>query len=172
MIPRFSLRNICLVGIITCSGALAFAYWYLERHLGLTPCPLCIFDRAVIAVLAGCFFIALMHQPARMGQRIYAGIILAFSMLGIALAGRHIHLQNLPPEATPDCLPDLGYMLEKFSPVEVIQTVFNSTRECTEIDWTFLGLTIPQQTLLVFILLMIFGVALGLARGKTSAASH
>lgn len=161
-------QRVCLAGSIICIGSLAFAYWYLEQYLGLTPCPLCIFDRVVIAALAACFIIALLHKPACTGQRIYAAVIIALSLTGTAFAGRHIHLQNLPPGAIPDCLPDLSYMLTQFRLLKTIQTVFNSAGECAEISWTFLGLTIPQQTLLLFIVMAIMGAALWLDAPRQS----
>ena len=155
-----SLRLLYLFGGGICIAALAFAYFYLEAKLGLEPCPLCIFDRIVLAIMAGFFVLGFIHNPALLGRRIYAFFTLSMSLLGCALAGRHIYLQNLPPDQVPGCLPDFGYMLEEFPLLETIQMVLNSAGECAEIDWTFLGLTIPQQTLLVFIVLAVLSLVL------------
>ena len=154
------MPRVCVAGGILCVGSLAFAYVYLERHLGLTPCPLCIFDRVVIAALAVCFIGALLQRPRRTGQRVYAAIIIVLSLTGTAFAARHIHLQRLPPEAVPDCLPSLGYMLAEFPLLKTLRTVFTSAGECAEVVWTFLGLTIPQQTLLLFVVMAILGAVL------------
>ena len=42
-------------------------------------------------------------------------------------------------------------MLETFPISETITTIFNSAGECADIQWTFMGLSIPAQTMLVFI---------------------
>lgn len=151
--PATPFRKLCAAGFILCLASLAVAVFYMERYLGLFPCPLCILDRLVIMLLALCFLIGFLHNPQTYGQRAYAVSGLLLSAVGITLAGRHIHLQNLPPDKVPDCLPDLDYMLEVFPLTKVFSMVFNSAGECAQISWTFLGLTIPQQTLILFTVL-------------------
>ncbi len=140
-------------GFILCVGALLVAVLFMERHLGLAPCPLCVLDRIVVGVMALIFLLALLHNPLTTGQRIYAGVNFAFGAAGGALAVRHIQLQNLPAGEIPDCAPDLEYMLATFPPAKTLSVIFNTSGECAEIAWTFLGLSIPQQTLLLFIAL-------------------
>ena len=142
-------------GLALCVSALLFAVLFMERHLGLAPCPLCVLDRMVIGVMALIFLLALLHRPGKTGQRVYAGLNLTFGIIGTALASRHIQLQNLPASETPDCTPDLAYMLETWPLTEILSTVFNTSGECAEVVWTFLGMSIPQQTLLLFIVLCV-----------------
>jgi len=89
---------------------------------------------------------------------IYTSLTVLFSGLGIAVAARHIWLQGLPPDQVPECGPDLTYMLEVFPLGDVIKRVFSGSGQCAEISWTFLGMTIPQQTLLLFIALLVMAV--------------
>ena len=146
-------------GFVLCIAALLIAVLFMQQHLGLAPCPLCLLDRLVIATMAVVFLLALLHRPAITGQRIYLGLNLTLGVIGMALAGRHIHLQNLPPGKIPDCAPDLGYMLETFPLIKTLSTVFNTSGECAEISWTFLGMSIPQQTLLLFAVLCLLCIA-------------
>ena len=130
--------------------SLSFAYFYLQKTLGLDACPLCLIDRGIVISIGSMFLLALVINPARLGQRILSFIALLFSGLGIAVCLRHLWLQSLPKDQVPECSPGLDYMLETFPIGETLRTIFNSAGECADIQWTFLGLSIPAQTLLVF----------------------
>lgn len=161
-------RRLYLIGIAICIGSLGFAYFYLEQKLGLAPCPLCVLDRIVFVAISLCLLIGFIHNPQVIGRRIYAGISLLLSLTGIGLATQHIYLQSLPPEQTPGCLPDLSYMLEQFPLLETMQMILSSAGECAQISWTFLGLSIPQQTLLVFFVLLVLSLALWIKKESSA----
>ncbi|HFD78877.1 MAG TPA: disulfide bond formation protein B [Gammaproteobacteria bacterium] len=137
-------------GLLTTLAAMLFAVLYLERTLGLEPCPLCIVDRLIILSMGALFLLALLHNPGRRGQRVYAGLNLALALAGIATAGRHIWLQHLPPERVPECGASLEFMLEHAPLPEVLDYILQGSGECAAIQWSFLGLSIPEQTLLLF----------------------
>lgn len=148
-LPASRLCN--AAGVAGAIVSLSIAYFYMERHLGLEACPLCLIDRAIVAVIGVIFLLALIFNPKRLGQRIFAGLALLFSGLGIAVCWRHLWLQSLPKDQLPECTPGLEYMLETFPLGETIRTIMTSAGECAEVQWTFMGLSIPTQTLLVFI---------------------
>lgn len=149
-----SLRTIHGSGLLLCVASLLIAVYYMEGRLGLAPCPLCILDRVVLAVLAALFLLALLLNPQKTGQIILALFLAVFSGLGIALAGRHIWLQSLSGQALPDCTPELAYMMEQFPLLETLSIILNTSGECAQIDWRFLSLSIPQQTLILFVVLL------------------
>jgi len=138
-------------------GAMAFAL-YLEHVDGLEPCPLCVFQRVAMIATALIFFTAFAHNPKVTGQRIYAVLAIIASGIGVAIAARHSWLQHLPPDEVPACGPGLNYLLEAFPMVDVFQIVFNGSGECASISWRFLGLTLPEATLLVFVGFILFAV--------------
>jgi disulfide bond formation protein DsbB len=145
--------NLLVVAIVIAS--LVFAIVYLEGVLYLEPCPLCMVDRAILVLIGLIALIALMHNSSGIMLWIYTGLGSLFAGLGIAVSARHIWLQGLPPDQVPECGPDLSYMLDVFPLAEVIKKVLSGSGQCAEVSWTFLGLTIPQQTLLLFILLLV-----------------
>ena len=63
----------------------------------------------------------------------------------------HAWLQSLPADQVPECGPGLNYMLENFPISEVLSTVINGSGSCAEVDWTFLGLSMPWWTLIWYI---------------------
>ena len=145
-----SSRIINAAGLLTCIGAMAFAVLYLQGVLYLDPCPLCIIDRVLIISMGVFFLLALIHNPARTGQRIYGIINLTLVTLAMIVAGRHVWLQYLPPDKVPECGAGLDFMLETMPLNDVLVTIFKGSGECADIQWTFLGLSIPEQTILLF----------------------
>jgi disulfide bond formation protein DsbB len=51
-------------------------------------------------------------------------------------------------------------MLEAFPLTEALSLVFRGSGECADVQWVFLGLTIPGWTLVIFIAFTIFGLLL------------
>ncbi|HEC12017.1 MAG TPA: disulfide bond formation protein B [Acidiferrobacteraceae bacterium] len=149
--PSYRLTNV--LGLLACVAAILFAVLILQGTLNLEPCPLCIVDRVIIMTLALVFLVAVVHNPKRLGQRIYAGINLVLVTLGFLVGARHVWLQHLPADQVPECGPGLDYMLDVFPLSKTLKMVFSGSGECAEIQWQFLGLSIPEQTLLLFLAL-------------------
>ena len=163
----FGHRTLNIFGLLACVSSLLFAIIYLEGILYLDPCPLCILDRMVLVALAFIFALALIHNPGPLFSRIYGLLSTVFSLTGIGLASRHIWLQGLPIDRAPACGPDLYFMLETLPVLEVVKNIFTGLGSCAEVDWTFAGLTIPQQTLILFAGLLLLSVVLTLKPQKS-----
>ena len=131
--------------------AMIFAIYYLEGVLYLAPCPLCMVSRVLLVLMAATSLIAAIHNPDGFMLWLYSGLSLIFAAAGIAVAGRHIWLQGLPADKVPECGPDLAYMLDACPLQEVLKRLFQGSGQCAEVSWTLLGLTLPQQTLLLLI---------------------
>ena len=142
-----SRRPINFAGFLICAGLIAYAL-YAQLHLGLDPCPLCIFQRMGIAALGVVFLVAALHNPGRSGARVYAVLIAFAALATIAVAGRQLYIQHLPPGAIPSCGAPLSMML-KFMPLTtVIRKVLTGSGECGVVNWTFLGLAMPAWVLI------------------------
>lgn len=165
---RWSFRIQFLLGFVTCVALLAFAL-YSQYYGGLLPCPLCTFQRAAFAALGLVFLTGAMHAPDRAFPRaLYSSTAVLCSGVGVAIAGRHVWLQNLPPDKVPACGPDLSYMLEAFPLGDVLRRVFTGSGECAEVDWTFLGLAMPAWSLAWFVLLGVWAVYAGLRHRRAA----
>ena len=142
-------RQLNLLALLACLAAMAGAL-YLQHVDGLEPCPLCIFQRVGVIAAAVVLLVAALHGPKGVGVRIY-GLLTALAAIGGgAVAIRHIWLQNLPPDQVPACGPGLEYMLDVFPLQNVLQQVLAGSGECAEMDWSFLGLSLPAWSLVVF----------------------
>ncbi len=144
-------------GVLICAGALGFAY-YAQFYLGLEPCPLCIFQRLTLLVLGMVFLLATIHNPRAWGTKAYSVLVGLSAMFGASIAARHVWLQHLPPEAAPQCGPGLDYLLETLPLSETVREVLTGSGECAKVDWTLLGLSMPEWTLLLFLGLGVLGV--------------
>lgn len=156
MIPNpahASFRTLYLAGFAACAALLAYAF-YLQLHGGLEPCPLCIFQRVAFAALGMVFLMGGLHAPRSLAvRRAYGVLALISSATGIAIAGNHVRLQHLPPDQVPSCGPGLDYMLEAMPVTGVIRKVMTGSGECANVDWSFLGLSMPAWSLLWFVVL-------------------
>ena len=150
-----SQRSVNLAGFLVCLMMMAFALY--SHHVdGLNPCPLCVFQRFAVIGLGLVFLAAAIHDPARLGKRIYGAMIVVIAAGGIVVAGRHLWLQSLPPDQIPSCGPGLDYILDAFPFTQALSMIFEGSGECAVVDWTFIGLSMPAW---VLISLLFLGVA-------------
>ena len=122
--------------------------YFLEERLGLKPCPICISQRLVVAIVALSALLAFVHRPDRQGKRVYGLIFMAAGLCGCALSIRQLYLQSLPPESAPACMPDLSYLVDILPLSELAMVMLSGTGDCAEVQWRFMGLSIPGWTLL------------------------
>ena len=147
-------RNINLLCGLICVSSLLIAKFYFEDYLGLEPCYLCITQRAFIAIAGLLFFIWAIHDPKRLGARIYALLALAATSAGAYFSLKQLYLQSLPEEQVPQCGPPVDYLFETFSNFEVIAMLLRGDGNCAKIQWEFLSITMPGWVLLIFIVLI------------------
>lgn len=96
--------------------------------------------------------------PPGLGAKAYGALIDLLATVGALIAARHVWLQHLPPEEAPRCGPGLDYMLQTMPLNETLREILIGSGECAEVDWTLLGFSIPEWTLLLFIGLGVVGV--------------
>jgi disulfide bond formation protein DsbB len=152
-----SSRWLYLAGTLAISGLLGFAL-FLQKILHEDPCPLCMVQRYIFLFMGILFLLATLHNPKRLGVRIYSGLITLFSLFGIGVAVRHIWIQHLPANEVPACGPGLDYMLDNFPMADVLKELLHGSGECAAKGWSFLGLNIPEWSLIWFTLLGIWAL--------------
>lgn len=153
---RGAFRAQFLLGFAICAALLGYAF-YSQLHDGLEPCPLCIFQRVAFFALGVVFLIGGLHAPKGTGgRRGYGALALLAAVMGIAIAGNHVRLQHLPPDQVPACGPGLDYMLDAMPISGVVRKVMTGSGECANVDWTLLGLSMPEWSLIWFVLLALW----------------
>ena len=152
-------RNLQVFLVLMSIIGMSFAFFFLQRHLGLMPCPLCIFQRVGLIIMGSFALISALFNPQSKVVRL---LLWLGSLAGIgwatAVATRHVRLQHLPADQVPSCGPGLDYWLDTLPILQVFKEVFAGSGECASVDWTFMGLSIPEQSLILFVVLLIVHV--------------
>ena len=120
------------------------------------PCNLCILQR-VVYIAIGVLFLAAAFKPTLYwGRKLIGVLAIIISAIGIAISGRHVWMQGLPADQVPDCGPSLQMMMDTSPLWDVLKTVLTGSGNCADIQWQFLGMSMPTWSLIMFIGLFIF----------------
>ena len=171
MCQWFKGRGGYILGFLACFGIVALAL-AIQVHYHLEPCPLCISQRIIFMSL-GLLFLIHAFVPARPMQGrawLNCGLTLVEVLTALGGAGvaiRHWWLQVHKDEIIADCGVGFDYMFENFPLKKALTLVFRGTGDCAAIDWTFLGLTLPQLGLISFLLFGLYAIFLWRARRCT-----
>jgi disulfide bond formation protein DsbB len=149
-------RTLALVAA-TCVALLAFGA-YLQHVVGLEPCPMCIVQRYAMILVALSAGLAALFRGKGAHIAGAAGVVL-FSGFGAFVAARQSWLQWNPPEVSA-CGRDFYGMIENFPLSRAIPMIFRGSGDCSKIDWTFLGMTIANWSLVFFVLFGVLAVVL------------
>lgn len=166
---RLSIRGTFALGALVCALLLGFAY-FLQYGKGLEPCPLCLLQRGFFYALLTVFVIAAVHGPRGKGRIVYGALGALFAAGGAAAASRQVWLQHLPADKVPQCGPDLFFMLENFPLSQTLQKLIAGSGECAVVDWTFLGLSIAEWSLVWFCLFFLYAAWLAMRGTGPSSA--
>jgi protein dithiol:quinone oxidoreductase len=158
------------LGALVCALLLGFGF-YLQYGKGLEPCPLCLVQRGFFMAIMAVCIVAATHAPQRRGTVLYGVSAALFALGGAAVAGRQVWLQHLPADKVPQCGPDLYFMLENFPLGRTLRTLLSGTGECAAVDWTFLGLSIAEWSLVWFAALFLYSLWLIRGRRAQTASS-
>lgn len=161
-------RVLALLGAAGCAAGLLTAIFYFQKHLGLEPCPMCIFQRVAMLATGGVLLAAALHGPKAGGRWVYAGLASLTAAVGAFIAARHVWLQGLPEDQRPACGPTLDYLMQMLPLQEVVTTILKGDGNCAKIDWTLFGQSIPFWTMIVFIGLILWALAMPLLTRKPS----
>lgn len=155
----FSGRIAYLWGFIIPFCLVAFGLYIQVKH-NLEPCPLCISQRIVFMLSGFTFLAALLHNPGGVWRKIHGGLQFVVAAGGAGIALRHIWIQSHADEVMAECGAGFDYIFQRFPFSKAVELVFKGTGECTAIDWTLLGFTIPQLSLVAFTSLGLYAVVL------------
>jgi disulfide bond formation protein DsbB len=144
---KLSLSTLQLILFTITLVVLGMSY-YLQYGKGFEPCPLCLMQRICIIFILAFSVINLYRKPAR-GQS-FAAPLGIFALLGLFFAFRQIWLMSLPDNEVPACLPGLSVLIHYFPWQDTVRALVWGSGDCTEIRWTFLGLSLPVWSTLYF----------------------
>lgn len=151
-----ALRNpktLLLLIALYCAALLIFAM-ILVRVIGLTPCPLCIVQRFGYALVGLSALVGYMAWWPRFSVRVSGAVVAVFAFLGWLVAFRNVVLQRFPVahDATEGCAVSFGSFIDD------VVFALGGTGNCATVDWTLIGLSIADWSLIAFTGLTAAGV--------------
>jgi len=133
------------------------ALW-IQLTYQLEPCPLCITQRIIFIVL-GLLFVFFVWLPLNFFVRIiYLLAIGITSIVGLIFSARHVLIQQKYIMVPAECGIDLDYMFENFPLMEAFNLLFQGTGDCSKVDWTFYGLSLPMMAFLGYLFFLIYAL--------------
>lgn len=155
-VTSFKQANIlgAIIAFVMIISALA-----IQLTFNLEPCPLCITQRIIFIVIGALFILfALLPSNNKYIKLSHLISIIAAGLVGVIFSIRHIMIQAKIIEIPAECGIDLDYMFENFPLTEAVNLLFKGTGDCSEIDWTFFGITLPQMALLGYIFFITYTI--------------
>jgi disulfide bond formation protein DsbB len=152
LLDKAPRRVLALISLV-CVAMLAFGM-YLQHSKGLEPCPMCIVQRYALIFVAFTAGLTSISGKKKSIQIFGTLLMLAGACFGAFVAARQTWLQWYPPEVAT-CGRDFYGMVEDFPLNRAIPMIFKGGGNCSAIDWTFLGGSIANWSLLSF---TVFGV--------------
>ena len=155
IVTKNQFRLLTLLPFLICSGLIAYAL-YVEYVQFLMPCNLCILQRVVYIAIGILFLLAAFKPTLYWGRKLTGVLALLVSAVGIAISGRHVWMQGLPADQVPDCGPSLQMMMDSSPLWDVLKKVLSGSGNCADIQWQFIGMSMPTWSLIIFIGLFLF----------------
>jgi protein dithiol:quinone oxidoreductase len=147
------------IGFAACFATVILAL-VIQAVYKLEPCPLCITQRIVFMCLGVLFLIAAFVKPATLFAKLLMVAQVITALIGAGWAIRHWWIQAHRESMIVDCGVGFDYMFENFPLKKAFSLIFKGTGDCAAIDWTFLGLSLPQLGLIAFITFGIYAIYL------------
>lgn len=131
-----------------CFGLVAFGM-ALQEMLRLSPCPLCIFQRLLYLLIGG---LALAGFLLPMARLLWAGVIGVLALLGAGVAAYQSWMQFFP-DPDNECSFTDPNLIERFVDWLGMQmpSLFLATGFCSSKEWVFLGLSMANWSVLIFL---------------------
>ena len=144
LIPR--LRLFWFVILLSAVG-LELTALFFQYVMKLDPCVLCVYERLAVAGIALSGLLGFL-APSLRSVRLLAYVLWATAAVwGLSLAMEHTGIQLGKSDFNCEFFANFP---EWFKLDEWLPAIFNPTGYCSDIQWQFLGFTMPQWMLVVY----------------------
>lgn len=133
---------------LACVALLGYAQ-YLQHVENLLPCPLCVAQRLAYWMVGLTALLAFWRNPQTLGRRIYGFFMMFFALTGAVVAFRQSWLIRFPESFECGISPEEAF-LNSLPFAQWWPGMFEANGDCTDVDWEFLSLTIPDWSFLAF----------------------
>jgi len=136
---------------------------YEQFYHWLMPCLMCIYQRMAVLGIGLMAVAGLLFRPRRRGALLLiSGLQLLAALGGVFAAGMHTYLQYVPHDATVTCASSLPFPINFDAPgmPAWLASLLRPVGDCSKIDFSLLGLSMPVWVVLACAALAVFIVLL------------
>ncbi len=137
---------------LACVAILGFAL-YLQHVEDLDPCPWCVVQRLIFVAVGLISLVAALHRPGPVMAVFYAILGSATALGGAVAAGYHVYLQADDARASACVGSTVERFLDQTDVGSWIPPLLQYDGPCTLKPWSFLWLSIPEWSLICFVVL-------------------
>ena len=123
---------------------------YFQYGMGLEPCVMCIYQRTAVAALIFAPLPAVFAPGNVWARAISLGLCLVAAIWGWQIANEHVQMQdpaNFMLLLSCDVIPNFPDWLQLH---HWLPGIFEARGTCGDIDWSLMGLSMPQWMSLLF----------------------
>lgn len=164
-------RSLFFLVFIACAMIVGSVVYLQCVVVGLSPCVLCLWQRAAFVASGVVALIATLHAPGRTGCRLYSAVILLFTSTGAAVAGGQVWLQTATVDETIEVIARVERLLDMLSLHSQGDRLRSDATFCAEVSWSLFGISLPEWSLLAFVglaLVMLYTFLRTVLRGTTA----
>jgi len=107
-------------------------------------------QRVIYWLLGLTALLAFLHNPGNIARQIYGGLMTIFALAGAIVAFRQSWLIRYPESFECGISPEEQF-LNALPIAEWWPGMFEANGDCTEVDWEFLSLAIPDWSFVAFV---------------------
>lgn len=139
---------------LACLAILGFGL-YLQHVENLYPCPWCIIQRLLYIAVGLICLVGALHRPGPGMAIFYSMLGAATSLGGAVAAGYQVYLQADEARANACTGSVVERFLDQTNIGSWIPPLLQYDGPCTLAPWKFLGLSVPEWSLVCFIVLVV-----------------
>lgn len=149
LLQSFSKSRIIWVLLILTGIILEGCALYFQYYLRMDPCVNCVYERAAVATFVIAGIIGFLFPQFFLSRLIAILTMLSGSVFGLQTSVEHYNSVNSSGFGVkckiatnfPDFLP-----LDQWLP-----WMFKSNGQCVALDWSFIGLSMPEWLIIIFV---------------------
>ncbi len=169
LLRRPRLGFAAIAGI--CLAMTLMSIFYFTMYLELEACPMCVVQRLCV-IVGGIFCAAAACCKTPIGWRAWGTPALFITGFGMVTAARQSWLQWNPPIISSCGRGDIYGMITDLPLKRAIPLIFKGTGDCSVVEWSFLGGSIANWSLLWFVVCVVALLALLLRGAKAKRGAE
>ncbi|OKY25536.1 MULTISPECIES: disulfide bond formation protein DsbB [Thalassotalea] len=129
--------------------SLELAALYFQYMMELKPCVMCIYQRAAMWAIVFAGIVGYFTCSSVFGRLIAYGLWATGAIWGLLIANEHVDMQNASMAFLYGC--ELVPNFPQWAPLhEWLPALFKADGSCSDIDWQFLGYSMPQWMVVIY----------------------